>query len=340
MSKPGTEDALLTAVSENLPTNLRLTVKRSSNNEDYDGLATLTVGRDQTFDFKIEIKSIHRKENLFLLKKAWHDDATAQRLLICPHLTAAQAEICEELRLNFIDAAGNASIVTKGLFLRISGKKPVKSLTNSDNSAARISEGTLKLLLVLLNDEQAINATYRELSAAAGISLGMVSKAFEYLESQRYYRKSKGGRRLLSPESLTALWLREYAVMIRPKLKRLNLVAPTYWQDLTLKPSEIWGGEAAAALLTEGYLYPETLMLFTHTPLQQRRKELGMHPQQHGSLQMTGAFWGETLKLSLRSQAMLSIAELLASRDSRNLEVARMINDKYLGLTDSALFRD
>lgn len=100
----------------------------------------------------------------------------------------------------------------------------------------------LKLLFVLLTDTHILNATYRELASTAGISLGMVSKAFDYLETQRYYRKSQTGRRLLEPEVLTALWLHEYAFMLRPKQKILNLAAPADWRQVNLKPNEIWGG--------------------------------------------------------------------------------------------------
>lgn len=332
MSILDVEEELLASVKENLPDSISLTHA--------DGEACLSVGNDKKFTFKLAIKNIRRKENLLLLRNASHNSTTEPRLLICSPLTPAQIKICEELKLNFIDAAGNASINIDGLFLQISGRKAPKAAKNFEGGSARISEGTLKLLFVLLTDPNLINATYRELASAAGISLGMVSKAFDYLETQRYYRKSQTGRRLLEPEALTALWLREYAVMLRPKQKSLSLTAMNDWQQLALKPNEIWGGEAAASLLTDGYLSPEKILLFTHEPLQQRRKELDLRPEQQGSMQLVTAFWGEVWQLTLQAQAVLSIAELLASRDSRNLEVARIINDKYLGIKDSALFRD
>lgn len=120
------EDELLASVKENLPDSLSLTTKRMRN-ADYDGEAVLSVDNHRTFTFKMEMKIIRRKENLFLLRNASHITTTEQRLLICSPLTPAQIKICEELKLNFIDAAGNASINIDGLFLQISGRKAPKT---------------------------------------------------------------------------------------------------------------------------------------------------------------------------------------------------------------------
>ncbi|MEE4482606.1 type IV toxin-antitoxin system AbiEi family antitoxin [Serratia ficaria] len=339
MSILDAEEELLASVRANLPAGMDLTTTLQPDHGD-DGHVCLSVSNNRTFTFKMEIKIIRRKENLLLLRKSWDDRTTQERLLICSPLTPTQIKICEALKLNFIDAAGNASINTEGLFLRVSGRKAPKNTKNFEHGRVRISEGTLKLLFVLLTDTDAINATYRELANMAGISLGMVSKALDYLETQRYYRKSQTGRRLLAPEALTALWLREYAVMLRPKQQSISLTAPTDWQHISLHANEVWGGEAAAALMTNGFLNPEKLILFTHEPLQQRRKELGLRPEREGKMQLATAFWGHDWRVTTLAKAMLSIGELLASQDDRNLEVARIVNDQYLGLTDSALFRD
>ncbi|WP_331253299.1 type IV toxin-antitoxin system AbiEi family antitoxin [Vibrio anguillarum] len=40
-------------------------------------------------------------------------------------------------------------------------------------------------------------------------------------------------------------------------------------------------------------------------------------------------FWGESLKIGQPALALLTMAELLLSKDARNREVAYLINDKY-----------
>ncbi|WP_338735996.1 type IV toxin-antitoxin system AbiEi family antitoxin [Klebsiella michiganensis] len=56
-----------------------------------------------------------------------------------------------------------------------------------------------------------------------------------------------------------------------------------------------------------------------------------------GKLQLIAGFWGSFV-LNRRAEAMLCVAELLASGDDRNWETARIINDKYLHLNESDLF--
>ncbi|WP_219722521.1 type IV toxin-antitoxin system AbiEi family antitoxin [Salinivibrio kushneri] len=47
---------------------------------------------------------------------------------------------------------------------------------------------------------------------------------------------------------------------------------------------------------------------------------------------MVPAFWGKALDININAKALLAVAELLASRDSRNKEVAERINEQYLHL--------
>jgi hypothetical protein len=105
---------------------------------------------------------------------------------------------------------------------------------------------------------------------------------------------------------------------------------------LTLASGEYWSGEIAAAELSGGYLIPENGVIFTSHPLLQRRKELGLKPVP-GETTADRRFWGSFV-LNRRAEAMLCVAELLASGDDRNWETARIINDKYLHLNESDLF--
>ncbi|MEG3134609.1 type IV toxin-antitoxin system AbiEi family antitoxin [Rouxiella sp. T17] len=167
----------------------------------------------------------------------------------------------------------------------------------------------------------------------------MVSKAFEYLKGQREYRDSKNGRQLTDREKLMSIWLQNYATTLRAKLKSIRLEVPVDWAQLQLRPDEIWGGEAAANLLIEGYPIPEELQLLIHTSLNERAKELSVKVNSQGKLWITRAFWGVALKLNHTGEAMLCIAGLIASGDDRNIETARMINDKYLNLKEGSISR-
>lgn len=328
-----TEQLFLGAL-ENLPKGFQLQYEHSSKNDIYDGLGKLTEPGGETAKFALEVKHIHRKESLMTAREQMaRFPADVPALLVCNRLTSALAEYCVDSRINFIDTAGNAYIQVPGLYLLIEGRYEKKPVAVS----SRFAEGAMKLLFVLLSCPETLNDTYRNLAEKAGISLGMVSKAFDYLEAHRYFRKSQKGRRLMNEEELLVLWLKDYAAALRPKLDCLSLSAPASWDEITLVAEEYWSGEIVAAELSGGYLIPESGVIFTPRQLLQRHKELGLKPALGGKLQLISRFWGN-FALNRKAETMLCVAELLASGDDRNREAARMINDKYLHLNESDLF--
>lgn len=330
-------EALLVAASENLPSGFKLEYDFFSRQKQADGYALLTSPNGAVFNFMLELKKVHRKESLETIKnKLSQNPAEIPRLIICNRLTPALAEYCYTNRLNFIDTAGNAHICLPELYIRIAGKTEVNPVVPE----SRAAEGVMKLLFVLLSEPEALHKTYRELAAMAAISLGMVSKAFDFLTTNKYYRKAKGVRRIMNTEQLHVLWLRDYATALRPKLTGLRLSASSSWQEVLLAAGECWSGEVAAAELSNNYLIAEKGTLFTPHNLTQRCKELGLKPDRYGNLQLLSTFWGNSFVLNEKARALLCIAELLASRDDRNREAAKVINETYFKFSETALFGD
>ncbi|UYI47689.1 type IV toxin-antitoxin system AbiEi family antitoxin [Vibrio natriegens] len=80
-------------------------------------------------------------------------------------------------------------------------------------------------------------------------------------------------------------------------------------------------------------LQPYELQLFTFEPLQKKLALLkAAKPDPAGRLWLVPAFWGKGLDINIKAKALLAVAELLASSDSRNKEVAELINEQYLHL--------
>ncbi|QBR49210.1 type IV toxin-antitoxin system AbiEi family antitoxin [Erwinia sp. QL-Z3] len=331
------EEQFLSEVVESLPKGfeLKCSVNPQGDQNQSEMTAKLLRPDGKGIDFTLEIKKIHRVESLMSIRnKIAHNPAGLPLLLICNQLTPTLAEYCFNNCLNYIDTAGNAIIQTPELYVLIKGKVGIKPVSVK----SRFAEGVMKLLFVLLSRPESLNETYRSLAAHSSISLGMVSKAFEFLEAQKYYRKTQHGRRLMNVEELQVLWRRDYAAALLPKLSSIPLLQPNSWHDISLLSGECWGGEVAAAELTGGYLIAERGTLFTPLPLTQRRQTLGLKPHREGKLQLVSSFWGDNFELNKKAIAMLCVAELLASVDDRNLETAKIINDKYLQLSESALF--
>jgi hypothetical protein len=332
------EEQLFEELSQNLPEGLAITVHTKANSlsdEGYDGFIDINMPDGRAFPFVFQIRFRPRKEQLLFWEEIQNKKNFSQPgLLVCDRMTPALEKYCIERGIHFLDSAGNASITVPGLFLRVSGRK--NNAFNEEPS--RMSSGVMKLLFVLLSEPGTINTNYRQLATLAGISLGMVSKAFDYLESKRLYRQSKQGRRLIDPETLTAQWIREYAVELRPKLKTLVLEENDNWRKRHLEPGECWGGEAAANILSDSYLHPEHIQLFTPLPLSYRKESLGLRSHPKGNFHLTSAFWGEDFTPTTRGIVLLSIAELMASQDDRNIETAGLLNDRYLQLKTATLF--
>ncbi|WP_316675231.1 type IV toxin-antitoxin system AbiEi family antitoxin [uncultured Tolumonas sp.] len=254
------------------------------------------------------------------------------QILICNVLSETLSEYCEKNRINFIDAAGNVFISTDGIYFRVSGRK-LKSGHLNVNTKKRFTVGVMKLLFVLLTNNDAVTLTMRELAALAGISLGMASKAFNQLKSENFIRITGSGYRITDLPGLTHRWLSEYATILRPKLGGVVLGLTGNWHDVVIREHEYWGGEVAAEQLTN-HLKPEYMQLFTFNPIPQRISELKVRPDAQGRFWLVPAFWGKDLELDQKGKALLSVAELLASQDGRNYEVAQLINEQYLHLAE------
>jgi hypothetical protein len=290
-----------------------------------DASLHLQVGGEH-YEFDIEVKLVRRKETLRQLIPY----ASPNRLLICNHLTPFLADFCVEHKLNFIDEAGNARVNCMGLNLWIDGKSPQQQLFNSHkmNTANKPSIGVVKLLFPILAHPHLLQYSFREIAELAGVSLGMVSKGLDYLESEKLISMGSK-RRILDEAALYRLWIEYYRTTLRPKLGGIRLDLTSSWQQIALESSDYWGGEVAADELTH-YLEPFELQLFTFSPIQRKIAALKVRPHPNGRLWLVPAFWGKTLDINTKAKALLATAELHASNDSRNIEVAQQIYEKYL----------
>ncbi|MCL9672721.1 type IV toxin-antitoxin system AbiEi family antitoxin [Citrobacter sp. MNAZ 1397] len=292
-----------------------------------DGGLFLNMPDGQARYFHYDVKMQPRKEWLMNWKMLWKKaEMSEEVLLFCDHLTPALQQYCQQNQINFIDSGGNAFISVPGFYLNISGKKSEKV----KKQTGRMSIGVMKLLFVLLSDERIINYTYREIAELAGISLGMVGKGFEYLADKKWYRQGRNGRRFTRQSELYQIWIQEYASVLRAGIKSMRLAGNIPWQDIALQPGECWAGDVAGHELSDGYLHPETIKIFTPLSFTERWKTLALRPAPEGSYELIETFWGNAFRMNTQSYALLTIAELVASQDDRSIETARMINERYL----------
>lgn len=296
------------------------------------------------FRFLAEIKTVDRAVALAAAKHQLEPYGN-RGVLVAPYLTAELANHCRnELDLHFIDTAGNAYLRAPGLHIFVRGERPQALPAMGTRGGGTAT--ALRIVFVLLCKPDLLNAPYRAIVAAAGVALGAVGWVFFDLQGRGYITGGlrKHNRRLVEPARLLDEWVTNFPIKLRPKLnpRRFGAPDPGWWQKARLPAGARWGGEVAAAKFTD-YIKPATCTIYldpqkapeaTATLVKQHR--LRAAPQ--GNIEILDAFWNlepEETQPDL-VPPILVYADLMATLDPRDLEVAKRIREQYI---DHALRR-
>lgn len=186
-------------------------------------------------------------------------------LLLSNYLTPAVTEKLLAEQIEFVDSAGNIYLDSPATYVLVLDKKPVHKPRSSGFTAT-----DLELIYALLSKPKLGKATYRELSAETGVSLGKISATLNQLERTNYLYRAKSGALLLhDPVQLLERWEYGYLEQLRPKLtpSKWRLGKNATLKDLltqaTLIPDVLIGGEVAADELTH---HLKAITLTLHVP--------------------------------------------------------------------------
>lgn len=260
-------------------------------------------------------------------------------LLVADYVGPALADELKARDIAFIDTVGNAYLADGPLLIWVKGqKRPAKPAAIAMGRAFQPTG--LQVVFTLLCNPAAINRPYRELAAMAGVAHGTVGWVIPDLQQQGFVddlNGKRGTRRLFQHERLLNQWVDAYARVLRPRLLLGRYFAPTLedWQNWPLPDRAAWGGEPAAALLTE-HLRPGELTLYAaQIPalLAARQQWLKAPDAAHPTVvEVRYRFWrfpDDSTNLE-RVPPLLVYADLLATGDARCLETAQLIHDTYL----------
>jgi len=251
-------------------------------------------------------------------------------------MTAHFAEKCREIGLFFIDAAGNAYLRDRQLFVYVTGRKqtvePGRLETNRRTNAAG-----LRVLFTILCRPDLLNAPYRELAAAAGVALGTVGPVIKNLEAAKHvatFGTVRTMRRLIDAERLIEEWVTFYPAALRPKLnpRRFRVPDRERMQHTNLLPyAAYWGGETAADRLT-GNLKAERLTIYTRENPLKLIADFKLRADLNGDLEILDAFWDPKILAEEGDivPPLLAYADLMATTDGRNLEAAKLIYERHI----------
>lgn len=299
--------------------------------------ATIELFADgRPYPYLVTIKQIDRVAMLHQVSQRFAE-APSPCLLVAPKISAELAEKCRELGVQFIDAHGNGYLHAPGLLVLVKGQRPSQGAALSD----RLGEGAraggasaARLTFVLLCAPGLLNAPYRVLGQAAGVSLGAIGPIFNDLARRGFINNTKDGRRFLEKQRLLDEWATTYPVKLRPKLapRRFRATDRDWWKVVDIQRFDaVWGGEVAADKLTN-FLKPEKITIYMDgATMRQNLSKLviqnKLRADPDGDIEVLEKFWELPMDKASPGSVppLLAYADLIASMEPRNLEVATMI---------------
>lgn len=291
--------------------------------------------------YVVEMKRVDRFAALGAVRQQF-DQYGKPALLVAPRITPETADRCRELDIPFLDAAGNAYLRAPGLFVFITGQRPPNDLPGAMTATPRAGTATAhRMIFAILCRPTLLKAPYRDIVNAAGIALGAVGWVFFDLDTRGFTTggKHKGGRRLIEPGKLFEEWVTNYPIKLRPKLnpRRFRAGNPDWWKNADItKYGALWGGEVAADRLTH-YLKPATRTIYVRKKEERDTvKELvvahRLRADPKGDIEILDIFWDLPNDPDHPDTVppILVYADLMATMDTRNIETARLIREKYI----------
>jgi hypothetical protein len=323
------------ALKESAGLSLRvdLPAKREKGENETDAIIGLSA-EDHQWAFSAVVKRNLTNDILGYVITELREARWQPCVLVTRYVTPQQAEKLRRANAQFIDTAGNAFLNQPPLFVLITGNRrsegPVKA-----RPARFFSSAGIRVLFALLCRPALAAASYRDIAAAADVSLGAVSQVMEDLKSAGYLVGREGReRRLMKHEELIRRWGEAYAERLRPKLliSRFSAEKPDWWKEVHLEEmNACWSGEVAAAKLTK-YLRPQVKTIYAPNRLAALQLKFRFRQDDKGDIELLKKFWAFDGDSGYpdTGPALLVYADLMASGDERNIETAGMIYDRYI----------
>lgn len=290
--------------------------------------------------FLLDNKEIDKKYNVEVYKRP-HSSVIGQLVLkqrqtsdkvvfITEYIPPKFADKLRELDIAFFDANGNAYFNDSEFYIFINSHGRNKELQKPNTSLIFQPSG-LQLLFVLLSVPNSENKTYRELAEMSGISLGSVSEIMNLLEAEYYLVKEKEKRIFFQKEKLVKRWVQGFAETLYNKLSEIQFESDDddWWKEADLTTTRAcWSGEIAAEMLTN-YLNPTKGLIYTKGSYLSLVNKFNLRKAREGNIKVRRKFWNFDEE-DIIAPPLLVYADLLATAESRNIEAAEIIYDKYL----------
>src|SRR5689334_16178573 len=116
-------------------------------------------------------------------------DRASRPLIIAPHIPDTVADSLRRQDVHYVDATGNMYLRWAGVLLDVRGRRPERPRPAQPGQTLRLYKSSgLKVLFALLARSELVNANYRAIARAAGVSLGTVQWVLTELAETGYLR--------------------------------------------------------------------------------------------------------------------------------------------------------
>lgn len=254
-------------------------------------------------------------------------------LLVTEYVNPNMAERLKQMGLPFLDTLGNAYLDAPPIFVYVKGRAPQR-FPRERPTRAFVPTG-LKVVFALLCRQELVEVPYRTIAQIANVALGTVAWVLDDLHGLGYILEmGKRRRRLIRKQQLLDRWVAAFPNQLRPKLLLGRYAAPdpNWWKHQQVGEFRAyWGAEVAAARLT-GYLKPEFVTVYIREMPGRFLAANRLRTNPEGNVEMLKAFWNTKCDWTDTEivHPLLVYADLLRTRDDRNLETARQIYDEHL----------
>ncbi len=341
-------DRALLAVERETGLRLQITQTDAPHGDQRIDAVVQLVPNNQTF--MAEVKKWAQHANLGALIHQIQQ-LPEKGLLVADYVNPKMAGKLREQGVQFIDTLGNAYIDEPPVYVYVTGNRQGGLLARTaatKTGTKRAFEPTgLKVIYAFLCAPGLVNAPYREIADKAGVALGTVGGVINGLKDVGLIiDKGKGNeRRIANYRKLLDRWVEAWPEKLKPKYLLGEFVAddPYWWKAVELRElGGYWGGETAAAKYTD-YLKPKVATVYLPEEKRpQLLREARLRKATDGAGDMAGTvliyrpFWPEQFTALYTKEErglvhpILVYADLIATGDPRNMEMARKLYDEYI----------
>jgi len=247
-------------------------------------------------------------------------------ILFADYVPPAIAEMLVQENLEYADQAGNMFLKDADNCILIQNCVKPKNIEIENTRGRAWTPTGLKVIFLLLTEPVALNWAYRKISKYAGVSLGSVKYVMVDLQERKLLVKMQNKLCFNDINKLRDGWVKAYVEKLFEKqpVQRYSGKLDTPLENY---PAALAGETAAADL---NLIKTDKVCIYQWGNINELIVRNRWKQDENGNIEVREAFWPEIRDFKNTVPFLLVYADLIAENDSRCLEVANIVFERYL----------